>query len=163
MKIKLLSLTALIALIAFSSCKKSSGSGIAAGEISATINDTFHTFKNVVEIEEVHIGDEEGFLGSVADSSTSPVNGIGIEVVTTTGGALKPITYLDTDTSAHVLIELELNGIEYESAGAHLSPSKISLGGYLQGTFSGKLYEGGDSTSTTTATVTNGKFNFSLY
>ncbi|HMG82872.1 MAG TPA: hypothetical protein VK559_07540 [Ferruginibacter sp.] len=160
MKIKLLSLTALIALIAFSSCKKSSGSGIASGEISATINDSSYTFKNVEEIESLHSGSELGFIGAILDSATG--NGMAITLVSE-GGSLQPKTYLDTDTATEMEIELELNGVDYSNAFVHLSPFKVGLGGYLQGTFSGKLYEGGDSTSSTVAVVSNGKFNFSLY
>jgi hypothetical protein len=160
MKIIHLPIIAFLALILFTSCKKSN-SGIAVRTVSATIDDTAFTFNDGFSLQVEDVGPIFGFEGGAVD--TVKKNELSILVASDDSTKLKSKTYFETgDSTVEIQIEFEENGTVYRNGLTKIAPFEVSLGGPLQGTFSGKVYLGGDSTKAA-RTITNGKFNFQLY
>ncbi|HMG82874.1 MAG TPA: hypothetical protein VK559_07550 [Ferruginibacter sp.] len=160
MKVFHLPIIALLALISFASCKKSSNSGLPKGTLTATIDDTAYNFNGGVEAEGFNIGAEYGFSADYADTLNDNEFTISMARFDSSKLALK--TYYETDSLVEIDIEFDHDGIEYDNGFTKIAPFQITLTSPNQGTFSGKVYPNGDSTLPAKV-ITNGKFNFLIY
>ena len=160
MKITYLPIIALVALISFASCKKSSNSGVPKATLTATIDDTAYNFNGGFDGEAFNFGPEYGFEAEYKDTLNGNQFYITMGKFDTSKLALK--TYYETDTTLEMEIEFDHDGIEYDNGFTKITPFQVTLTSPNQGTFSGKVYPNGDSTLPAKV-ITNGKFNMLIY
>lgn len=183
MRIKILLLSSIVALIAFASCKKTNTVTVtkliedsvlktSADTLSASFNDTSYLVYNENWGE---TGADYGWRGNdstkyyyfetgAQDSTDNNYNYLEVDIYTLNGLLSVNKTYgLTSDTTTEIYLYFYNNaGGYFESNGYKQAPATATItsisGNVITGTFSGTLFQYGDTTSTYKKVVTNGKF-----
>jgi len=154
-----------VLVIVLASCKKSS-SGIPANSITATINDTVHTFNTSLIDTTIY---SDSTLIVLLEATDVNLNKLAIELFARKTTPLKAITYGTTADTLHQVGVgyIAPEGTNYYSqppydASYPLTVNVTTLNSTtIQGTFKGTLFlNGEDTTNSSKIPVTNGTFSF---
>jgi len=151
-------LFAIVAIVGFAACKKSSSSN--SYYIKATINGISYNYNGQVYSNPLSTVTGNYYVVLLADSSSSNNSGTGFEM-DLYGNNVAPGTYSNKTTSSNG-VQFTWNTFDssYTSADTSAVPTitcivTIVNSTYISGTFSGTLY---NADSSVTKTITNGSF-----
>jgi hypothetical protein len=181
MKIKLILASALVALIAFASCKKNTVTNTvivndtlkvpdtANYAISETISASFNGVADTATIpdyyehyqDQINSNNYNAFDFDVSDSNNNRIY-LDVETLNSSITAKTYGAFGDSTTIA----KIQFNNSSY-SGSTILNPNTVTItsisGPTVKGTFQGTIYANGDTTSTDKKVITNGKFTIVLY
>jgi hypothetical protein len=156
-----------IAGVLLLSCKKSGPAHVATNTITATIDDTNYAFnQSVASVSGItslfSLYEIVGY-----DSTINPVANCTLQLKSIDEFTNKTFGIVGDTTSA-ASFEYDQNGFKYKTASKNTATTAFTItiigisGSSIQGTFTGNIFEEGDTTLTKKV-VTNGKFDIERF